>query len=264
MGSIAAFSSSPTVPPVVLSDANSSLGVVRKSIHHQGRGIALTMVPTVSCGGIEKPLRLSRRRAPAMGVSTVNCRVSKPAAAGSLDEAVRDAAVFHDVELEPVAADGVGRLDVLDRGRPQGRERERDAGGGRRGGSRRLALGLHQTREAGGRDTERERGGPAEDLARGVDVGRGAEDVGVELHVLEGAARAVERQLTLGRTVGVVESGLGGATLGDRAQVRDRQRRVETALSRVELGLLELHELEELADLRQLTLNHGGSLFRVV
>ena len=39
------------------------------------------IVPSVSCGGIEKPLRLSRSRAPATGVSTVNISVSKPAAA---------------------------------------------------------------------------------------------------------------------------------------------------------------------------------------
>ena len=76
VGSIAEFSSSPTVPPVVESDANSSLGVVRKSNHHHGRGMAFAIVFTVSCGGIEKPLRLSRRRAPATGVSTVNMSVS--------------------------------------------------------------------------------------------------------------------------------------------------------------------------------------------
>ena len=81
VGSIAASSSSPTVPPVVDSEANSSFGVVRKSIHHHGRGIALMIVPRVSCGGIEKPLRLSRRRAPATGVSTVNMSVSNPASA---------------------------------------------------------------------------------------------------------------------------------------------------------------------------------------
>ena len=81
VGSIAASSSSPTVPPVDDSEANSSFGVVRKSYHHHGRGMALTIVPSVSCGGMEKPLRLSRRRAPATGVSTVNIRVSKPAAA---------------------------------------------------------------------------------------------------------------------------------------------------------------------------------------
>ena len=79
VGSIAAFNSSPTVPPVESSDANSSFGVVRKSYHHQGRGIAFAMVPSESCGGIEKPLRLSRSRAPAIGVSTVNMSVSNPA-----------------------------------------------------------------------------------------------------------------------------------------------------------------------------------------
>ena len=80
-GSIAASSSSPTVPPVEVSEANSSLGVVRKSHHHQGRGIASRTVPSVSCGGIEKPLRLSRSRAPATGASTVKNSVSNPAAA---------------------------------------------------------------------------------------------------------------------------------------------------------------------------------------
>ena len=62
VGSIAEFSSSPTVPPVDDSEANSSLGVVRKSIHHHGRGIAFNTVPKLICGGIEKPLRESRKR----------------------------------------------------------------------------------------------------------------------------------------------------------------------------------------------------------
>ena len=79
VGSIAESSSSPTVPPVELREANSSFGVVRKSNHHQGRGRASSTVPREICGGIEKPLRLSRRRAPATGVSTVNIRVSNPA-----------------------------------------------------------------------------------------------------------------------------------------------------------------------------------------
>ena len=46
-------------------------------------------------------------------------------------EPVRDLAVAHDVELEPVASVRVRRLDVLDRGRAEGREGERDAGGRR-------------------------------------------------------------------------------------------------------------------------------------
>ena len=52
---------------------------MRKSIHHQGRGSALSTTEGLNCGGMEKPLRVSRRRAPATGVSTVNMRVSKPA-----------------------------------------------------------------------------------------------------------------------------------------------------------------------------------------
>ena len=42
--------------------------------------MALRMVFGVSCGGIAKPLRVSRSRAPAIGVSTVKKRVSYPAA----------------------------------------------------------------------------------------------------------------------------------------------------------------------------------------
>ena len=69
------------MPPVEESEANSSFGVVRKSYHHQGRVAVFSTVRAVSCGGMEKPLRLSRIRWPAIGVSTVNIKVSKPAAA---------------------------------------------------------------------------------------------------------------------------------------------------------------------------------------
>ena len=43
---------------------------------HQGREAASSTVLIEIWGGIEKPLRLSRRRAPATGVSTVKKRVS--------------------------------------------------------------------------------------------------------------------------------------------------------------------------------------------
>jgi hypothetical protein len=120
---------------------------------------------------------------------------------------------------------------------------------------RRLALGLHQPGEAGGRDAEGQRRGATEDLRRHVDLGGGAQDVGMELDVLEGLAGARQRQLALRRTIGVVEGGLRRTTLGDRAQVGDREGALETALAAVEFGL-ELHELQELAGLGQLTL-HG-------
>src|SRR5699024_1120062 len=68
-----------TVPPVLAKDANSNCGVVKKLIHHSGRGIASSTVLAVSCGGIEKPLRVSRIRLPAIGVSTVKNNVSNPA-----------------------------------------------------------------------------------------------------------------------------------------------------------------------------------------
>src|SRR5699024_11383418 len=71
---------SETVPQVSDNEANSSLRVVRKLIHHCGRGIAFTIVLAVNWGGIEKPLRVSRIRFPAIGVSTVKNNVSKPAA----------------------------------------------------------------------------------------------------------------------------------------------------------------------------------------
>src|SRR6478735_7849352 len=103
-GSIAAFNKSPTVPPVDDNDANSSFGVVRKSYHHHGRGIAFTIVPRVSCGGMENPFLLSRNRAPAMGVSTVKNSVSNPAAAArstSPYEISRCRITYHWNQLRP-------------------------------------------------------------------------------------------------------------------------------------------------------------------
>ena len=76
VGSNMVSSSSATVPDQRSSEANANGSVVRKSIHHCGRGSALTTVPRVSAGGIDMPLRLSRRRAPATGTSTVTSRVS--------------------------------------------------------------------------------------------------------------------------------------------------------------------------------------------
>ena len=77
------------------SEANASGSVVRKSNHHQGRGIALTIVLTPSCGGIEKPFRLSRRRAPATGMSTVTRSVSNPAASARETRAIDFSRSFH-------------------------------------------------------------------------------------------------------------------------------------------------------------------------
>jgi len=69
-------------------------------------------------------------------------------------------------------------------------------------------------------------------------VGDIAQDPGVELDVLEGLAGARQRELTLGGTVRVVESGPGRAPLGDPSQVLDRQRGVEPPLAAVALDAL--------------------------
>lgn len=250
---MAASSSSPTVPPVEVSEANSSRGVVRKSYHHHGRGIALTTVLRVNCGGMEKPLRWSRRRAPATGTSTVKNKVSNPGRRSATGEFVGDLSVAHYVELEPVAPVGIGRLDPLDRGRTKRGQGERNS---RRARSCHLALGMHQPGEPGRRDAERQGGPATEDRRGGVDLTGPAQDGRGELDVFECLAGPVHRDLGLGSAVGVVERRARRAPLRDRAQVVDGQRAPESALLAVQLRLLETHQLEDLARLGQLTCDH--------
>ena len=73
--------------------------------------------------------------------------------------------------------------------------------------------------------------GPPSTVDGRVDALRGPQDARVELDVLERLAGAGERELALGRAVGVVEGGLGRAALGDGAQVVDRERAVESGAS---------------------------------
>ena len=88
-------SSSATVPDQWSSEAKASGSVVRKLIHHAGRGTALRTVRGVSAGGIDMPLRLSRSRAPATGTSTVTNKVSKPALAARSTRAIERSRSFH-------------------------------------------------------------------------------------------------------------------------------------------------------------------------
>ena len=216
--------------------------------------------------GAERDLRRDREAValvaqPRAGHGSVDGEVQRvePGRRRPADQLVGDLPVLHDVELEPVPAAGVGRLHVLDRGGAEGRQRERDAGRAGRAGAGGLALGVHQPGEAGGGDTERERAWPAEDRRRRVDGGDVLEYGRVELHVLERLAGAGQGEFTFRRAVGVVERGPRRAAPGDVAQVVDGQRRVETALARVELRLLEPHELEDLARLRDLAIGHGSA-----
>src|SRR5699024_4265875 len=112
-------------------------------------------------------------------------------------------------------------------------------------------------------DPEGQRRAAAHDLGARVDVGDVLEDRGMELDVLEGLHRTRHRDLALGGAVGVVERGSRCPPLGDTAQVLDRQRVLQTALLRVELELLELHQIEDLGRLGDLPLDHGVSLLTI-
>ena len=55
--------------------------------------------------------------------------------------------------------------------------------------------------------------------------------------------RTLQGDLVLGGAVGVVERGLGGAPLGDAAQIVDRQCCVEPALGAVQAGFGEADQI---------------------
>ena len=67
---------SATVPSERVSEANSSGSVVSRSNHHRGCSAPSAKVRADSEGGMVSPLRTSRSRAPATGVSTVSTSAS--------------------------------------------------------------------------------------------------------------------------------------------------------------------------------------------
>src|SRR5690606_20621511 len=138
----------------------------------------------------------------------------------------------------------------------EGGEGERDACGPRRRRPGPLPLAVHEAREPGRRDAERQRRGRAQDPAGGVDLGRGLEDVGVELDVLEGLPRPRQRHLAVGGAVRVVEGRPRCASLRDPPQIGDGESAGEAALPAVELGPSELQELEDFGGHGQPSLDH--------
>ncbi len=79
----------------------------------------------------------------------------------------------------------------------------------------------------------------------------------MELDVAERLPRAMERELTLGRAIRVVERGLRCAALRDETQVVDREGGSEPPPAAVEIRLLERHEFQELRGPRELALDHS-------
>jgi hypothetical protein len=76
LGSNIRLMSSATVPSEEVRVANSSGSVVSRLSHHAGWVAASTTVRRVSDGGMVRPLRVSRSRAPATGTSTVRISAS--------------------------------------------------------------------------------------------------------------------------------------------------------------------------------------------
>jgi hypothetical protein len=238
------------VPDHASREAKASGSVVRKLIHHGARGQRRRDRHAVAHVAQSRP-----------GDRHVDGDEQRVVAGlgGAIDQRHRTVAVLPHVELEPVPPTGVGRGDVLDRGGAHRRQRERDAGSGRRRGPGDLALGLHHPGEPRRGDAERQRDLRAEHLARGVDGRDVAQDRGVELDVGERFAGPGEPDLAVGGTVGVVERGLRRTPLGHRAQVVDGQGLVEPTLLGRQLGLLEPHQRGQVVRLGQLPL-HGPSL----
>ena len=115
-------------------------------------------------------------------------------------------------------------------------------------GARDLTLGLHQPGEARRRYPERQRDVIPEHGAAGVEGLDVAQYRRMKLDVLERLSRTGQRQLVLGRAIGVVERGFRCAALGDSAQVLDGQRRLQPALRRVQLRLAEAEKRRQPTD----------------
>ena len=201
------------------------------------------MVPSVRAGGIEKPLRLSRRRAPATGTSTVTSRVSKPAFAARSTSAIEPLAVLPHVELEPVAtvrapAAATSSIDVVPivesaNGMP--------AAAAAAAPARSPSVCIMRVKPVGAMPNGSSTRSPS--TSQPVSTFETSRRIAGWNSMSWNACRARrEAELGLGGAVGVVESGLRGAALRDGAQVLDRERRLQAALLRAPGRLLELQQ----------------------
>ena len=123
------------------------------------------------------PFLMSRWRWPSTCRSTVSTSALHLAAARALDQRADEAAVLHDVELEPERLVD-RRRDVLDRADRHGRQRERNAGRLRGAAGEDLAVAVLHAAQPDRRQRERQRDRLAED------GGRGARCADVDQHAL--------------------------------------------------------------------------------
>lgn len=165
------------------------------------------MVRGVSLGGIVIPFRASRSRPSNRNVNGDQQRVVVRLRCPS-NQRHRSLAVPPHVEMEPVSAAAgcwIGGGDSLDARRTHRGQGEGDARGPRGCGSRNLTLGVHGPCEASRCGPKRERHASSQHVATGVHACDVTQDMGVELHVLEGLTRPRQGDLVIRRTFGVVK-----------------------------------------------------------
>ena len=115
---------------------------------------------------------------------------------------------------------------------------------------------MHQPGEARRRYRERHRDLLAQHLPIGAGIADVAQDRRVKLDVAKGLSRTPQRDLILGRTVGVIESRPRCPSPGKATEIVDCLRIVEPALDPVEPGLAKTDQRREVARLRYLSFDH--------
>ena len=161
---------------------------------------------------------------------------------GPLDQVLARAPVPPHVQLEPLRAVRDLLRQLLDRGRAHRRQPVGEPAGGRGPAPCPLALVVHHPGEPGRGQHERHRPGPAEHGGAGVHLAHVVQHLGLELDPGERPPGPAQRDLLLGRPVGVVEHGPRHPAPGNRPQVADRVRAAEPPLDRVQRDPLGLQQ----------------------
>ena len=171
-------------------------------------------------GGTVMPLRMSRWRWPSTCRSTVSTSALHFALAARWINSLDEAAVAHDVELEPERF-RYSRGNVLDRADRHGGEREGDAGGLRRAGGKNFAVAVLHAAQPDRRQRDRRR------RRRADDVGGDVALVDIHQHALaqldgrEIVEVGAQRLLVIRAAVGIFEKGARNPAAGKLPQVFD-------------------------------------------
>ena len=138
----------------------------------------------------------------------------------ALDQRLDEAAVLHDVELEPERlVDIIG--DVLDRADRHRAQRVGDAGGLRGAAGVDFAVAVLHAGQPDRRQDQRQRGGLAENAGREIALRHIDQDALAELDLLQIVAIGAQRFLGIGAAVGIIEECLGHLSHVNLPQILD-------------------------------------------